>query len=247
VEGRGVSDPFEALRGGLVVSVQAPEGSPMGAATHMAAMARAAAAGGAAGIRAQEVAAVKAAVSLPVIGLRKRRVEGSEVYITPEPADASAVADARADIVALDATLRPRPGGIAAGDFIAALAEELGVPVLADVDSLEAGVAAREAGAAAVATTLAGYTTDARNATVGGGLAPAAAASGGPDLALVAALAAELDCPVLAEGRIATPDQARAAFEAGAFAVVVGTAITDPVALTRGFAAASPRSHHAAR
>jgi N-acylglucosamine-6-phosphate 2-epimerase len=246
VEGCGVSDPFEALRGGLVVSVQAPEGSPMGAATHMAAMAGAAAAGGAAGIRAQEVAAVKAAVSLPVIGLRKRRVEGSDVYITPEPTDASAVADAGADIVAVDATLRPRPGGIAAGDFIAALAEELGVPVLADVDSLEAGVAAREAGAAAVANTPAGYTA-ATTTPVGGGLAPAAGASGGPDLALVAALAAELDCPVLAEGRIATPDHARAAFEAGAFAVVVGTAITDPVALTRGFAAASPRSLHAAR
>jgi N-acylglucosamine-6-phosphate 2-epimerase len=246
VEGCGVSDPFEALRGGLVVSAQAPDGSPLAGASHMAAMARAAAAGGAAGIRAQEVAAVKAAVSLPVIGLRKRRVEGSDVYITPEPADASAVADAGADIVAVDATLRPRPGGIAAGDFIAALAEELGVPVLADVDSLEAGVAAREAGAAAVATTLAGYTA-ATTTPVGGGLAPAAGASGGPDLALVAALAAELDCPVLAEGRIATPDQARAAFEAGAFAVVVGTAITDPVALTRGFAAASPRSLHAAR
>jgi N-acylglucosamine-6-phosphate 2-epimerase len=52
---------------------------------------------------------------------------------------------------------------------------------------------------------------------------------------------------VLAEGRIATPDQARAAFEVGAYAVVVGTAITDPVALTRGFAAACRRSAHAAR
>jgi N-acylglucosamine-6-phosphate 2-epimerase len=258
VEGGGVSDPFEALRGGLVVSVQAPEGSPMGAATHMAAMARAAEAGGAAGIRAQEMAAIKAAVSLPVIGLRKRRVKGSEVYITPELEDARAVAAAGADLVAVDATLRPRPGGLSAERFLRELAAELDVPVLADVDSLEAGAAAREAGAAAVATTLAGYTTAAAhrkapsvefvghtptNSTVAGGLAPAA----GPDLDLVAALAAELDCPVLAEGRIATPDQARAAFEAGAFAVVVGTAITDPVALTRSFAAASPRSLHAAR
>jgi N-acylglucosamine-6-phosphate 2-epimerase len=81
---------------------------------------------------------------------------------------------------------------------------------------------------------LAGYT--------GGSSIPAE-----PDLELVAALAARLDCPVLAEGRIATPDQARAAFDAGAFAVVVGTAITDPVALTRGFAAAARRSVHAAR
>jgi N-acylglucosamine-6-phosphate 2-epimerase len=233
VEG-GVSDPIETLRGGLVVSVQAPEGSPLAGASQMAAMARAAEAGGAAGIRAQEVAAVKESVGLPVIGLRKRSVEGSEVYITPGLEDARAVAEAGANIVAVDATLRPRPGGISAGDFIAALAGELDVPVLADVDSLEAALAAREAGAAAVATTLAGYTGD-------------DSPPERPDMDLLGALVRELDCPVLAEGRIATPDQARAAFDTGAFAVVVGTAITDTVALTRGFAAASPRSLHAAR
>jgi N-acylglucosamine-6-phosphate 2-epimerase len=223
-----VNEALEALRGGLVVSVQAPTESPMAASSHLAAMARAAELGGAAGIRAQDIRAVKEAVQLPVIGLRKRHVEGSEVYITPELEDARAVAAAGADIVAVDATLRPRPDGV----DLASLVSELPVPVLADVDSLEAGVAAREAGAAAVATTLAGYT----------GAAP----PDGPDLDLVAALAAALDRPVFAEGRIATPDQARAAFEAGAFAVVVGTAITDPVALTRGFAAAGRRSVHAA-
>jgi N-acylglucosamine-6-phosphate 2-epimerase len=232
-----VSDPLEALRGGLVVSVQAPEDSPLAASAHMVAMARAAEAGGAAGIRAEgvaDVSAIKDAVGLPVIGLRKRRVPGSDVYITPELEDARAVADAGADIVAVDATLRPRPGGASPEAFLAELSRELPQPVLADVDSLPAARAARAAGAAAVATTLAGYT--------GGGEAPAE-----PDLELVAAIAAELDCPVLAEGRYATPDQARAALEAGAFAVVVGTAITDPVTLARGFAAALRRSVHAAR
>ena len=92
-----------------------------------------------------------------------------------------------------------------------------------------------------MATTLAGYTGAAAPTAFGG------AASDGPDLELVSALAAELDCPVIAEGRIATPEQARAAFDAGAFAVVVGTAITDPVALTRGFAAAARGRAHAAR
>lgn len=223
-----MSDALEALRGGLVVSVQAPFGSPLADGSVLAAIARAAELGGAAGIRAQDVRAVKEAVHLPVIGLRKRRVEGSEVYITPTADDARAVAAAGADVVAVDATLRD-------GVDLSSLASELQVPVLADVDSLEAGVAARKAGAAAVATTLAGYTDN---------TAPPAE----PDLDLVAALASELDCPVFAEGRIATPDQARAAFEVGAFAVVVGTAITDPVALTRGFAAiARRRSVHAAR
>jgi N-acylglucosamine-6-phosphate 2-epimerase len=224
-----VSSALEALRGGLVVSAQAPDGSPLADGSHLAAMARAAELGGAAGIRAVEVAAVKEAVSVPVVGLRKRRVEGSEVYITPTLEDAREVAAAGADMVAVDATLRPRPDGV----DLASLVASLPVPVLADVDCLEAGLAAGDAGAAAVATTLSGYT--------------GAAAPAGPDLHLVESLASALDCPVFAEGRIATPDQARAAFDAGAFAVVVGTAITDPVALTRGFAAAAGRGAGAAR
>jgi N-acylglucosamine-6-phosphate 2-epimerase len=227
VEG-GVSDPFAPLEGGLVVSVQAPEGSPLGETSHMVAMARAAAAGGAAGIRAEggaDIAAIRAAVALPIIGLRKRRVPGTDVYITPELADAREPAVAGADILAVDATLRVRTGGVAPGDFIAAVSRELARPVLADVDSVEAGVAAREAGAAAVATTLSGYTGPEPPPTE-------------PDLELVARLAVELDCPVLAEGRYGTPDLVRAALEAGAFAVVVGAAITDPLALTRRFAAA---------
>jgi N-acylglucosamine-6-phosphate 2-epimerase len=224
-----VSDPVASLEGALVVSVQAPEGSPLGETSHMVAMARAAEAGGAAGVRSEggaDIAAIRAAVALPIIGLRKRRVPGSDVYITPELADAHEVAAAGADVVAVDGTLRPRPGGMSPGDFIAALTRELPQPVLADVDSLEAGAAAREAGAAAVATTLAGYTH-------------ASAPPAEPDLELVARLAAELDCPVLAEGRYGTPESVRAALEAGAFAVVVGAAISDPVALTRRFAVAA--------
>ena len=225
-----MSEVLAALRGGLVVSVQASPGTPLAAPAYIAAMARAAELGGAAGIRATEVAAVKEAVGLPVIGLRKRRVEGSDVYITPSTDDARAVVAAGADIVAVDGTLRPRPDGV----DLASLVAELPVPVLADVDCLEAGLAAREAGAAAVATTLAGYTDNTPSPV-------------DPDLHLVEDLAAELDCPVFAEGRIATPAQARAAFDAGAFAVVVGTAITDPVALTRGFAATARGRAHAAR
>jgi N-acylglucosamine-6-phosphate 2-epimerase len=224
-----VTDPLAALEGGLVVSVQAPEDSPLRETSHMVAIARAAEAGGAAGVRAEggaDIAAIRAAVALPIIGLRKRRVPGSDVYITPELADAHEVAAAGAEILAVDGTLRPRPGGVPAGDFIAALSRDFPQPVLADVDSLEAGAAAREAGAAAVATTLAGYTD-------------ASPAPAEPDLELVARLAAELDCPVLAEGRYGSPEAVRAALEAGAFAVVVGDAITDPLALTRRFAAAA--------
>jgi N-acylglucosamine-6-phosphate 2-epimerase len=224
---RAVSDPLAAIAGGLVVSVQAPPGSPLRDPSHMAAMARAAELGGAAGIRAagdDDVSAIRAAVSLPLIGLRKRPLDGSPVLITPEASDARAVAAAGADVVAVDATARPRPGAASGAELVAAL-DGLGVPVLADVDTLEAGVAAREAGAAAVASTLSGYT---------GGPTPP-----DPDIELVRALARELDCPVVAEGRIATPEQVRAAFDAGAHAVVVGTAITEPIALTRRLAGAA--------
>jgi N-acylglucosamine-6-phosphate 2-epimerase len=223
-----MSGPLAAIRGGLVVSCQAPAGSPLARTEHIVALARAAEAGGACGIRAQGVdalAAIKAAVSLPLIGLRKRAVAGSEVYITPTLADARAVAAAGADVVAVDATRRSRPGGLESERFLGRLVRALPQPVLADVDCLEAGLAARAAGVAAVATTLSGYTD--------GGRVPEE-----PDLELVARLVAELDCPVLAEGRYATPEAVADAFEAGAFAVVVGAAITDPVALTRRFAAA---------
>jgi N-acylglucosamine-6-phosphate 2-epimerase len=226
---------LETMRGGLIVSVQAPPGSPLASPETMSAVARAAELGGAAGIRAEgpeDVRAIKDAVSVPVIGLLKRDVPGSPVRITPSLEDARAVAAAGADIVAVDATLRPRPGGMATRDFIAALAAELEPPLLADVDSAEAAMAARAAGADAVATTLSGYTRE--------GTAPER-----PDLELVGRLAGELDCPVLAEGRYSTPEDVRAALDAGAFAVVVGTAITDPLALTRRFAAAAaPRRSH---
>jgi N-acylglucosamine-6-phosphate 2-epimerase len=225
-----VTDALERMRGGLVVSVQAAPESPLAAPEHLAAIARAVELGGAVGIRTEGVAAVKAireAVDVPVIGLVKRRMGGSEVYITPEMHDALAVANAGADLVAVDATERARPDGTSGPEFVAALAAELPGRILADVDRLSAGVAAAEAGAAAVATTLSGYTS-------------ATAPTASPDVALVANLAAALNVPVLAEGRYAAPADVRAAFAAGAFAVVVGTAITDPGSLTRRLAAATP-------
>jgi N-acylglucosamine-6-phosphate 2-epimerase len=237
-----VTGALERMRGGLVVSVQAAPESPLGAPEHLAAIARAVEAGGAAGIRTEGVAAIAAireAVGVPVIGLVKRDVSGSEVYITPAVEDALAAVDAGADLVAVDATERPRPRGAGGPEFVATLAAELPGRIVADVDRLSAGVAAADAGAAAVATTLSGYTT----ATAPPRADPAVGEQppAPPDVGLVAELAAELDVPVLAEGRYVTPADVRAAFAARAFAVVVGTAITDPGALTRRLAAATPQ------
>ncbi|HKP21784.1 MAG TPA: putative N-acetylmannosamine-6-phosphate 2-epimerase [Thermoleophilaceae bacterium] len=224
-----MSAALERMRGGLVVSVQAGPGSPLAAPEHLTAIARAVEAGGAVGIRTEGVEtirAIRAAVGVPVIGLVKRRTPGAEIYITPEIADAVAVAEAGADLVAVDATERRRADGTSGPEFLAAACAELPGRIVADVDSASAGRAAAEAGAAAVATTLSGYT---------GGEAPA-----GPDTALVAELAQGVDVPVLAEGRYSTQEEVWAAYGAGAFAVVVGTAITDPEELTRRLSAPPP-------
>jgi N-acylglucosamine-6-phosphate 2-epimerase len=211
-------------RGGLIVSCQARADNPLHGPAFMAAMAQAAEQGGAVAIRANgsdDIRAIVAATALPVIGIHKV-FSAAPVYITPDAAAVRAVIAAGARIVALDCTERPREGD-PWRDLIA-LARALGAEVMADIATRSEGRAAAEAGATYVATTLAGYTED----TVG---------ETGPNLALVAALAGELSVPVVAEGRIATPEDAAEALDAGAHAVVVGTAITNPREITRRFVA----------
>ncbi len=220
-----LSPVFAKLHRGLVVSCQALEDEPLHGAQIMAAMARAAVQGGAVGIRANgpaDIAAIRAAVDVPLIGLYKAQVEGYEPYITPTLEHAQAVAEAGGDIIALDATLRLHPQDLSAGELIRRVREKTGLPVLADVATLEEGIAAWQAGADAVSTTLSGYT-------------PQSPQQEGPDFALLRRLAAELPIPVIAEGRIALPEQAARALALGAFAVVVGGAITRPQLITRTF------------
>lgn len=217
-------------RHSLIVSTQAAAGNPLRGPHFMAAMAQAAAQGGAAAIRAEgiaDVAAIRAVVSLPIIGLIKLDLPADAVRITTTFEDAAALAAAGADMVAIDATLRPRRGP-APRDLIARIRGELGKPVLADVATLAEGEAAEAAGADAVASTLAGYTAETAHIE-------------GPAITLVQALAGRLSVPVIAEGRYNTPGLAWQAIAAGAHAVVVGTAITNPREITRQFAAVMPR------
>jgi N-acylglucosamine-6-phosphate 2-epimerase len=213
------------LRGGLVVSCQARPGEPLHGPAHMVAMALSVLGGGAVGLRVEglaDVQAVSAVVDVPVIGLCKVGHEG--VYITPTVADAVAVARAGADVVAVDATDRPRPDGSTLAEVVRAVHDE-GRLLLADVATCAEGVAAVAAGADAVSTTLAGYT--------GPGEVPE-----GPDLELVSALSRAVAVPVLAEGRIRTPAEASDALARGAWAVVVGSAITRPGTIAAGFSGA---------
>lgn len=213
-------------KGSLIVSCQARADNPLHGPQFMGAMALAAAAGGASAIRAngpEDVRAVKAA-GLPVIGINKVFNDAFPVYITPNFEAAKALAEAGADIIAVDCTPRPRDGGPVA-ELVARITTELGLPVFADCATLEEGIAAQEMGAAYVSSTLSGYTDYTQPKP------------DEPDLALIAALAQHCTVPVIAEGRFNTPALARSALEAGAHAVVVGTMITNPREITRAFAA----------
>lgn len=221
---------LERLRGGLIVSVQAEAESVLAAPATIALLARCAAANGAVAVRvegAENIAATRAAVGVPLIGIVKRRHAGFEPYITSTLAEIAEVAGAGADIVAFDATRRTRTDGA----DVVALAREIrrhGLLAMADCSDEADGADATAAGADIVATTLAGYT----QATHGRPL---------PALDLVAAVAARHPFAIC-EGGIAEPRQAAAAFAAGAAAVVVGTAITNVDALVRRFAGAAPLS-----
>ena len=216
---------IENLKNGLIVSCQARPGNPLRGASHMAAMAKAAELGGAAGIRAdgvEDITAIKKLSSLPVIGIFKTEPSPSVPYITPDYAHAKILAELGVEIIALDATLRARPDGGTSAELIRRVKGELGVPVMADISTFEEGMEAAKAGADIVATTLSGYTSYTE-------LTP------GPDLELVRRLCGSLDVPVIAEGRFLTPEHLAAGFEAGAHAIVVGKIITNVTFITRRF------------
>lgn len=212
-----------AVKGKLIVSCQALEDEPLHGAGIMAQMAVAADIGGAAAIRANspaDIRAIKQTVDLPVIGLYKQGDSG--VYITPTFDAAAEIAAAGADVIALDCTDRPRPDGVSLVELLGRIQRELRLPTFADVAALAEAQAAAAAGAAMAGPTLSGY-TDARPTP------------DGPDFELLGQMIDQLPIPVIAEGRIHTPEQARRALDMGAWAVVVGSAITRPRTITARF------------
>ncbi|WP_426185965.1 N-acetylmannosamine-6-phosphate 2-epimerase [Microbacterium sp. TWP3-1-2b2] len=215
-----------ALAGGLVVSVQADDGTPVRNVEVIAALAESALIGGAHGLRLNgpdDVRRLRAVTDLPIIGLHKVH-NGVRNIITPEIGLAVGLAEAGADIIAVDATVEQLGARF---DVLQEIADATQRPVMADVSTFEEGVLAWENGASVVGTTLSGYTPESRSAARTG-------ATQDPDLRLVAELVAA-GIPTMAEGRYRTPAQVAAAFDAGALAAVVGGAITDPIAITRRF------------
>lgn len=224
---------LEQIKGGLIVSCQALSTEPLYDSYIMSKMAYAAALGGAVGIRANtvvDILAIRERVDLPIIGIIKEVYPDSDVYITPTMREVDALVEIGCDIIAVDATNRTRPGGISFEDFFkevrAKYPEQL---FMADTSCFEEGKLALELGFDLIGTTMSGYTPYTKGTPL-------------PDFILMKRYKEELDATVIAEGGIWAPDELVKAFESGAYAAVVGTAITRPMDITKRFVKALEES-----
>lgn len=219
---------LQKIKGKLIVSCQAEGESPFNNPEGVSWFAISAAIGGAAAIRSEGVAKTRRiveSVDLPVIGLKKSVFDDQSVRITGSFDDVEQMVDTGCDMVAIDGTFRKREN-MTGPEFIRKVRTTHDIPVMADIATYQQGVACMEAGADCVSTTLSGYTPD----TV-------SPANSGPDLELVENLSKQFGhlLPVVAEGRYNSPEMARKAMDKGAWAVVVGTAITRPHVITKWF------------
>ncbi len=219
------------IEGGLIVSCQAPANSPLAKPEIMAALAKTAEQNGAIGVRIdspEHIRAVRETVKVSIFGIYKIISASSEVYITPTFSAAEEIATAGTDVIAIDATWRQRPNGEILTKIVSRIKNELKLPVMADISTLEEGLKAVEAlEVDFVGTTLSGYTEATKHLIK-------------PDFELVEKLAERLAVPVICEGRLRSAADIRRAFDCGAFAVVVGGAITGIDQLVEQFVSATP-------
>ena len=223
---------FDLMKGSIIVSCQATPGEPLYDKDRsvMPLMARAAKLAGAKMIRTssvRDIVGIKEETGLPVIGLIKREYPGYSGRITMTMREVDECMEALSDIVSIDCTDTVRGDGLTASEFLKKVKEKYpNIIIMADCATLEEAKAAREAGADLVGSTMNGYT------------AATADCKGDPNYKLVQDMVAALDCPVIAEGRVHTPEQAKRMLEIGAWAVVVGGAITRPLEIAQRFFAA---------
>lgn len=226
------------LKNGIIISCQADAGEPLAKPSHIKALALSAIKGGAKGLRlegAENIKAIRKHTDLPIIGLIKcKRVSKEKrldsVYITSSFKDAKQLSNLGCDIIAIDATGRQRADGLSLAQTIERIHNELDKPVWADIATVEEGLAAEAAGADIISTTLFGYTTQTKLAD-----------EEGPDLNLVEKLAKKAAIPVILEGRVWQLGEVTKAFSCGAYAVVIGSAITRPQLITARFVRAIPK------
>lgn len=210
------------MNSGLIVSCQALENEPLHSSFIMGKMALAAKEGGAIGIRSnsvEDIKAIKEEVDLPVIGIIKKDYPGMTSYITPTMKEVDALVAVGVDVLALDATINQDI------EFLKSLKKTYpNQKFMADISTIEEGLRAEELGFEYVGTTLVGYTEHSKgmeNFEVLEGLIKGCKKS-----------------LVIAEGNFDTPEKAKRAMEMGAYAVVVGGAITRPQLITKKFAEA---------
>jgi N-acylglucosamine-6-phosphate 2-epimerase len=209
---------------GLVVSCQALANEPLFGSEIMAKMASAAERGGAVAIRAntpRDIRAIRSTVDLPIIGIYKAQYPDSPVYITPTSTEVDQVLATGAEIISLDATLRQRPHGQRLEDLVA-LIKRRGRLLMADISTVEEAIRAERLGFDCISTTLSGYTAETQGRRL-------------PDFDLLTECIEHVGIPVFAEGQVSTPDELTACFALGAYAVVIGTAITRPQVITARF------------
>ena len=220
---------FSIMKGTIIVSCQATPGEPlyMRDQSVIYLMARAAKQAGAKMIRTssvRDIVEIKEETGLPVIGLIKREYPGYTGRITMTMREVDECMEAMADIVSIDCTDCERGDGLTAPEFLREVKKKYpNIIIMADCATLEEAVAAYEAGADLVGSTMNGYTPQ------------TAHCKGDPNYELVEQMVAKLPCPVIAEGRVHTPEQARKMLELGAWAVVVGGAITRPLEIATRF------------
>ena len=217
---------LDQIKGKLVISCQALPGEPLHSPMIMGRMAIAAKNAGAAGIRAQGVAdiiEIKQVTGLPVIGIIKRNYPDSEVFITATKKEVQELLATDCEMIALDATIRPRPNGELLQDLLDQIhaANRL---AMADCSTVEEAKIAEEMGFDCVSTTLAGYTSYSTQTS-------------GPDVELVKQLVKDCQIPVIAEGKIHTPEQLKEIMDLGVYSAVVGGAITRPQEIAQRFIA----------
>ncbi|SHJ55614.1 N-acetylmannosamine-6-phosphate 2-epimerase [Hespellia stercorisuis] len=222
---------IEEIRGKLVVSCQALPEEPLHSSFIMGRMAKAAAIGGAKGIRAnttEDIREIKRTVDLPVIGIIKKVYEDSEVYITPTMKEVEELMEVQPEIIAIDATGRERPGGLKLEDLYRQIREKYPEQLLmADCATVEEAYHADELGFDFIGTTLVGYTKDSMNLQIED-----------DDFAIIKQIVEHVKHDVIAEGNIDSPEKVKRVIELGAYSVVVGSSITRPQLITKKFAAA---------
>ena len=227
----GTEDRIKTLKGKLIVSCQALPQEPLHSSFIMGRMARAAKEGGAAGIRAntkEDIKEIQEVTGLPIIGIVKRDYPDSAVYIMPTMKEIEELMEVKPEIVAIDATGALRPGNVTLADFFHQIKEKYPEQkLMADCSTIEEALFADELGFDFIGTTMVGYTPQSKGLKIEEN-----------DFEILRTILKKVKHPVIAEGNVNSPEKAKRVIELGSYAVVVGSSITRPQLITKGYAEA---------